>query len=254
MSGKDPERLHARIDHKLAALAPHMPSPPAWLESWSCLDSRATAEDRLWVCQLIRSSGTLPEDAGYFLICWIVEQMEEQNLDWTRDPLQTLNIFEACRASERMFAQLLQQHGESDMAHSFLTDRPLHERRREAGRLFFFDPPDPDVPPDPGWHESFLRLVAGSIVPTRPIGSLDHRLTNENGFWEVQVLLPGDQPWGINIEAMREGFERIDSLGWYGAPAGPDDHPYYWVEGEYLERQIFLRISGGPGPVERSST
>jgi hypothetical protein len=247
MTGHDAERLHERIDPKLATLARDLPSPPGWFESWSCLDRKATLEDRLWVCRLIRDSGTLPDDAGYFLISWIVEQIAEREMDRPWHPLETVNLFESCRTSERLFAQLLQQHGEGEMGHCFVTDRSLHDRRREAGRVFFFDPPEPHVPPDPRWLESFLRLVAGSIVLTHPVGKLDHRLTNESDWRDIQVFLPGDQAWAINVDALQEGFEEVHSLGWYGVPPAANESPYLWLHGEYLKQEVFLRISGRPG-------
>jgi len=107
MTGHDAERLHERIDRKLAALARDLPSPSGWFESWSCLNRKATPEDRLWLCRLIRDSGTLPDDAGYFLISWIVEQMAEQETDQARHPLETINLFEACRTSERLLGRIV---------------------------------------------------------------------------------------------------------------------------------------------------
>jgi hypothetical protein len=143
-----------------------------------------------------------------------------------------------------MFVQLLEQHGESEMAQQFLMERPAHERCREAGRLFFFDPLEPDLPPDPRWLESFLGVVAGSVVLSHPLGKLDHKVTNESGFWEVRVFLPADQPWAIDVMELQRCFAQIDSLGWYGAPPDAGDTPYLWAEGEYLQQKFFLRISG----------
>src|SRR5206468_1634297 len=96
------------------------------------------------------------------------------------------------------------------------------------------------------WLESFLGVVAGSIVLRHPLGKLDHQVTKESGFWEVQVFPPAHQPWAINVEKLQKGFEQIHSLGWYGAPSDAGDSPYLWVEGEYLEQRFVLRMSNRP--------
>ncbi len=77
-----------------------------------------------------------------------------------------LNTFEGVRTAERTIAELLDGHGEAEMAELFRTDREGYERRREAGPLFFFGPDeDEEVEDDPGWLGRLLRAVAASRKP-----------------------------------------------------------------------------------------
>src|SRR5262249_5631721 len=160
---KDAERLHPSIDPKLARLARSSPTPP-WHNAWSRLGPRSTHEERLKVCQVIRDSGCLPEDAGYFLVSWAAEHLAEEEDARRDDPLQTLNTFEGVRASERAFVALLGQLGETSMASLFRANLGEHERRRDAGRLFFFGPLEDEDEEDPDWLEALVQAVAGRVV------------------------------------------------------------------------------------------
>src|SRR5205085_11677491 len=74
MKTTDMERLHPRIDRKLARVARSSPLP-AWHEAWSELGPHSTDEERLRVCRAIREAGALSEDAGYFLVSWAAEKL-----------------------------------------------------------------------------------------------------------------------------------------------------------------------------------
>src|SRR5262249_4274265 len=152
MQRKDAERLHPAIDPKLAQLARSSSATP-WHDAWSRLGPQSTHEERLKVCQAIRDTGTLPEEAGYFLVSWAAENLAEEEHARGVDPLQTLNTFEGVRASERAFAALVERLGEGGIASLFRTNPGEHERRREAGRLFFFGPVEDDEEDDPSWLE-----------------------------------------------------------------------------------------------------
>ena len=146
-----------------------------------------------------------------------------------------------------MFAELSGRHGENEIAHLFQTDRTKHCRRREAGRLFFFEPEVPGLGEplvDPRWLESLLESVARCVIVSRPIDKLDHKCAAGSSLSEVDVLPPTDQPWAINIQELRNAFEEFDEIGWYGAPREAGEGPYFWVEGTYMDRKVFLRILG----------
>jgi hypothetical protein len=233
MSRTEKERLHPLIDRKLAGFA----LPPAWDQ----LRPQSSHEERLKVCQAIRDSGGLPEDAGYFLVCWAAEHLAEDEDSRLDDPLQTLNLFEAMRASERTFLALLERHREGPMAALFRTDPGEHDRR-EAGRLFFFGPVEDENDDDPGWLDQLLRAVTDGLVTRGPVDHLSYRYRPSQVVREVDVCPPAGQGWAVDIERLREAFDKIDGCGWYAAPAEEGDCPYLWVEGEFDGREVFLRV------------
>src|SRR3954453_17295716 len=138
MSTTNPERLHATIDGKLSSIAKSLSGTPTWYEPWLRLGSESTGEEHLLVCRAIRDSGTLPVDVGYFLMSWVVENLSVDVESKLENDLQTMNRRESRRASDRIFADMLEKHEEREMAELFRTDPLGHARRREAGRRFFF--------------------------------------------------------------------------------------------------------------------
>ncbi len=72
---EDDVPLHAAINAKLAEIAAESPSPPSWYEDWSHLGSHATDEERLNVYKLVRDGGSVPSEAGFFLVAWVVDIM-----------------------------------------------------------------------------------------------------------------------------------------------------------------------------------
>jgi hypothetical protein len=241
MSGKEKERLLPAIDRKLAALVRSSEEMPSWHDHWAHLGPQSTAEERFGVCQAIRNSSFLPEDAGFFLVCWAAENIADDSMSSLSNPLDTLNIFESCCAFDRVFIDVLQKHDESTMAEQFQTGRQRHDLRREAGRLFFFKPIRSKTP-DPAWLDGLLRAVAGCLIAARPIGGLAYRYRGEE-FLEIDVL-PVDeerQGWAMDIERLRGWFSRINGCGWYAMPR-EGEMPYFWIEGKYDRRDIFLRL------------
>jgi hypothetical protein len=239
MKAKETERLHPAIDRKLAAAARSSPTPP-WHDAWSRLGPKSTHGERLGACRAVRDAGTLPEDAGYFLVAWAAEKVAEEEDARRADPLRTLNLFEAVRAFERAFADLLERLGEAGMASLFRTDREEHDRRREAGRLYFFGPLEDEEEDDPDWLDGLLRAVAARLVASSPVESLAFRHRQHGGFQEVHVL-PPEPCWAVDVEGLREAFDKIDGCGWHAAPA-EGEVPYLWVEGELDGREVFLRL------------
>jgi hypothetical protein len=243
MKHKESKHLHPAIDRELAAVARSSKATPPWHDAWSRLGLKSTHEERLNVCQAIRDAGTLPEDDGYFLVCWAAEHLAEEEDDARpADPLRTVNTFEAVRASERAFADLLDRQGEAAMAKLFRSDRKEYERRREAGRLSFFGPAEDEEAADPGWLDRLLRAIAARVVASIPVEALACRHSQGCGFHEVHVCPPAGLGWAVDIEGLREAFDDIDGCGWYAAPAGEGDGPYLWIEGEFDGQEVFLRL------------
>ena len=122
MSTTNRERLHPIIDPRLFNIAKSMPVAPPWYEPWLRLGPKSTVEERLLVCQRIRDSGTFPADVGYFLVSLMIEDLTEEAEAELDDGLQTMNRRESRRASDRIFADLLDKHGQREMADRFRTD------------------------------------------------------------------------------------------------------------------------------------
>ena len=111
MSTTNRKRIHPVIDARLSTIAKSMPVAPTWYEPWLRLDPMSTGEERLLVCQTIRDSGTLPTEVGDFLVSLIIEDLTEETASELEDGVQTMNRRESRRASDRIFADLLEKHG-----------------------------------------------------------------------------------------------------------------------------------------------
>jgi len=247
MKSTDTQRLHPRIDRKLARVARSSPVP-AWHGAWSGLGPHSTDEERLRVCRAIREAGALSEDAGYFLVSWAAEKLADDEVTRLSDPLRTLNIFEGGRVFKRILGDLLEGHGEAGMANLFRTNPEEHDRRREAGRLFFFKPDDQGKDDATGWLDGLLRAVAAKVIASKPVAGLAYRYCPDAFVLQLHVCLPAgaDGPaatgWAVDIDSLREAFDKIDGCGWYAVPAEDGERPYFWIEGKFAGREVFLRL------------
>jgi hypothetical protein len=248
MKSAEPEHPYSFIDAKLISILRSSSVTPPWYEAWSRLGPRSSHEDRLKVYQAIRDAGTLSEDISYFPVCWAVEHLTQEEDEKSTDPLQTVNLFEAVRTSERNFELLLELYGEVSMAELVRTDPAEHERRREVGRLYFFGPIEDEEPDDPDWLEHLLRVVANRVIASRPVASLAYRYCRSISFRELHVCPPlgaagpGGTGWALNIEELRESFTEIEYCGWYAAPAEQGESPYFWIEGKFRDHEVLLRV------------
>ena len=123
-----------------------------------------------------------------------------------------------------------------------------HDRRREAGRFFFFGPVDDEEAENPDWLDRLLRAVATRVVASKPVDSLAYHYRPNQFVRELHVCPsagaanfagPG---WAVDLENLREAFDKIDCCGWYAVPADRDESPYLWVEGTFDGHEVFLRL------------
>ena len=264
MSTKNRGRLHVVIDARLSGIATSLPEPPTWNEPWLRLNPESTWEERLLVCKAVRDSGSIPDEAGYFLVSWIIEDLATIVEPERLDRLHLMNRRESRRASDRIFADLLDQHGEQEMAKRFRTDPLGHARRREVGRRFFFRAEGAAPPGDPAWLEQFAEVVSQNLLSDGSTKHLGIQYREDDGYWEISVYpihgegdleeaegsvaSPG---FAWDIEELRSVFDRIDGSGWYAVCPGGTESPYIWIEGEYQDHGVFLRLlPGEPGHVE----
>src|SRR3954452_8161779 len=119
MSIKSRRRIHGVIDATLSAIVSCLREPPPWNEPWLRLGPESTREERLFVCQAVRNSGSIPAEAGYFLVSLIIEDLASIVVSERVDSIAFINRRQGRRASDRSFANLLVQHGEHEMAERF---------------------------------------------------------------------------------------------------------------------------------------
>ena len=281
MNLRDNDPLHAAIDARLAGLVANGPTPPAWAGPWRRLGPESTDEERLAVYRAIRSSGSLPEDAGFYLVSWQVDALAsrhaEQALHHLDDQLEALERAHGLDEGEawepgeappeyaaalrryhdawdEIFAEKLEQYGEADMARLFREDPEEFRRRSEAGRLFFHEPrrPGSEVP---AWLDELVEAVAGCLSADGPMGPLGFRHGEEEGFWELVVyptpveLLGGAHDGAVvapgftlDLEGLRAAFDRVDDFGWDALGLHDADGPHVRVGGEYRGREVWLRV------------
>ncbi len=269
MSTKDRERLHAVLDARLSGIATSLPEPPPWYGPWLRLGPESTWEERLLVCRAVRDSGSLPDEVGYFLVSWIIEDLAIAVEPERVDRLHSLNRRESRRASDRIFADLLEQHGGHEMAERFRTDPPGHARCREVGRRFFFGEEGAEPPGDPTWLEGFVKVVSSGLLTDQSTDPLGIRYREDDGHWEIGVYpirsgadleeaekSAASPSFAWDIEELRSIFDSIDGSGWYAVCPGGAESPYFWIEGVYQEHRVFVRLlTGAPvhdEPGERS--
>src|SRR4051794_18684282 len=205
---------------------------------------------------------------GDFLVSWIIEELAVAVEPERVDRLHSLNRRESRRASDRIFADLLDQYGEHEMAERFRTDPLEHARRREVGRRFFFGAEGAEPPGDPAWLKEFVEVISISLLADRATGHLGIRYREVGGHWEISVY-PTQGGGGLeeaegsaaspgcawDVEELRSVFDRIDGVGWYAVCPGGAESPYVWIEGDYQDHEVFLRLPPGePDHVEPGET
>jgi hypothetical protein len=128
------------------------------------------------------------------------------------------------------------------------------------------------MPEVPEWLDALAGVVADAITAHGVPGRLGLRYREEDGCWDVlvyplpvelvggrhdgEVVSPG---FSVDLEAVRSAFTRVDDLSWQAHPLSEQDQgPCVSVEGEYAERQVWLRVLAyapdDEGPGERFDT
>jgi hypothetical protein len=161
------------------------------------------------------------------------------------------------QAWDELFAAQLEEHGESEIAALFQTDPEEFDRRSEVGRRFFHEheTTSGDKPHVPDWLNDLFDIIAAALLPESLIGPLGFRWRSDEDFWEIDaypapvelvggaddgaVVTPG---FSLDLEQLRNAFERVDELGWnaFGWPDG--DGPFISIEGDYRGHDVYLRV------------
>ena len=67
----DNHPLYATIDANLGEAAGTSSPPPPWYEAWASLGPQSSNKERLAVYRAVRAAGSVPAEAGFFLVAWI---------------------------------------------------------------------------------------------------------------------------------------------------------------------------------------
>jgi hypothetical protein len=279
-SGGNDDPLRAAVDRRLLQLAGAQPTPPQWFRAWYHLGPASPDEERLSVYQAIRAAGSLPEEAGFFLVSWMAdaltlaqaeEMLEEQHAQLEavrqRHGLGPGEVFAPSTAPpdyleaelklqqgwDELFAATLEACGEADMARLFRRDRARFERIGEAGREYF-EAGTPEFDPDePAWLGHLREHVAECIETDQPIGSPELHYSKTETHWEILLYPMAADPsigFQLDIEKLRGAFETVAGAGWDNR--GPNDAggSSFFIRGVFRGNEVFLRVLAGVPPKE----
>jgi hypothetical protein len=278
--------LHASINTKLTEIAAASPTPPPWYDAWSQLGPAATDRERLAVYRAVRDAGSVPNEAGFFLVAWILDVLTderaeeglrefEERLEQVRqkygleeetsvNPDETPPEYrEAMQrthdAWDALYATTLEEFGEHDMARLFREDEAAFDARYEAGRQFFHGPDDEDDEPNDAWLDDLLEAVSACVEADAPMGPMGLRYGVEEDFWDISVyptpveLVGGAHDGAVvipgfrlDLESFRSLFEEVKDFGWNALGFTDPEGPYVYIEGIYGSREVFVQVLAAP--------
>lgn len=271
-----------RFDAKLRELAAQSPQHGGWIEAIESLPPAASDERRLAAYQAVRNAGCLPDDAGLFLVAYMVEQIASRAADarlrkverrmeqlerkhglregeyWNEGegPAE----YEAARKRQQQiwddaFRDNLVAHGEPEIAELFSRDLPSYTAKFNAGRMYFSGmtfsaPGELEV-----WVDELMQAVSGCIRVDEPIGPLACRYLAEDGVIDV-LLYPTpveivggaddgeivDPDFDLDLIRLRELFSSVADIGWSALGLDDEGGPHIWVEGAFRGQDVFLQV------------
>jgi hypothetical protein len=156
--------FYVAINIRLAQVVETSAVLPEWYDAWKRIGSRSTDEQRLAVYQAVHSAGSIPQDAGFYLIAWQIDAIAspaaetklsglDEQLDTIRQahglddleewpgspPPEYADLLDQYHAAWcELYLESLEQHGETEIAALFRTNRDEYQRRSAAGRVWFY--------------------------------------------------------------------------------------------------------------------
>lgn len=274
--------LHAGINAKLAEIAEGAPTLPPWYEAWSLLGPKSTDRERLDVYQAVRAAGSVPTEAGFFLIAWMLDMLTDQRADeGLRDTEERLAAIrqeygleqdapadtddapaeyrEAMQQShdawDALYVATLEEHDEHDIARLFQEDHDQFDQLYEAGRQFFHGPEDDDDTEEEEWMDEFLDVVSTCVEADSPMGPMGLRYREEDGFYEVWIyptpveLVGGADDgevvlpgFSLDLDKLRAAFDSVADFAWNTLGINDPHGPHVNVEGIYQGREVYLQV------------
>jgi hypothetical protein len=272
MASDDTDELRPAIDARLLRAAARAPRPPAWFKAWYRLRAGADDEDRLAVYQAVRDAGSLPPEATFFLISWVVDAITladaEELLAEQQDRLAAIKAKHGLEVDEdwpegeppeeyeqaqreffdawdELYAEQLEAHGEPDMARTFREDHDQFQRLGEAGRQYFAQAPDADT--DTSWLEALRADVAACLTADAELGRLEMLYDEAEGAWQITMyptapdldIMPD---FDLDVERLRAAFGTVSDCTWH--VPGDDDPlgPALQIKGSYRNHRTLLTV------------
>ena len=282
MSAPDDDLPDSKIDATLRAVATAITPPPPWYDAWVTLSPASSDEERLAVYQAIRHSGTLPDEASFFLVSTLIDNIATRDAtDALHDYEERLKVIEKqyrlgdggiwpsgaapagydelrqqyYRAWGEVFARKLEQCGERAMARLFRDDEPRFNQLTDAGREYFFGPKSNAQNVPEVWLHGLVEAVAGCMMADSPTGPLGYRYGEDDGLWQIDlyptpVELVGGAADGevvapgfsLDIEELLGLFDRIDAMAWQSLGFPGGEGPHVSVEGVYEGHEVFVQV------------
>jgi hypothetical protein len=279
---RDSESPYTALEAKLQEAAEGLPMPPPWYEALLRLGPHSSDQERLAVYQAVRRAGTLPDEASFFLVSYLIDQMTAEEVGETlrdyEDRMEAIRtqyrlsdggIWPAKGAPEEydklreeyyaawdeLFAERLTQLGEPEMAELLRADRKRFEALSDAGRAYFFGL---DLPEDASvsvWLNRMVDTVTECMTADAPMGPMGYRYKEEDGRWEVDVYSTSVELIGgpvdgarvaagftVDVDRLRGAFDRIDGLFGHSQGFSEDEGPRLVIEGVYEGREVFLHV------------
>jgi len=279
---QDDHPLYAAINAKLGEVAAASPTPPAWYEAWARLGPQSTKEERLAVYQAVRATGSVPAEASFFLVAWILDLLTvdraeeglreaEERLDVIRQkygldkeasadendvPAEYREAMQQCHdAWNGLYTTTLEEFGEHDMARLCRENAEEFDQRYEGGRQFFHGPGNDDETEEDDWLNLLDDAVSSCVEADSPMGPLGLRYWEEEGFWDIWVYptpveLVGGAHDGtvvvpgfqLDLEQLRQEFDSITEFGWNSLGLNWPEGPHVYVEGVFQGREVYLQV------------
>jgi hypothetical protein len=279
---KDDHPFYAAVNAKLANIAAACSPRPVWYESWARLGPQSSKQERLAVYRAVRAAGSVPAEAGFFLVAWAfdlltedraaeglreVEQcLEEVRRKYGLDtdasaeaddmPAEYRQAMQRCHdVWEALYASILEEFGEHDLAQLFRDNPEEFERQYESGRQFFHGPGGDDESDDAVWLDLLQNSVSSCIEADSAMGPLGLRYREEEGFWEVwiyptpvevvggaddgEVLMPG---FWLDLEQFRQEFDAVVAFGWNSLGLSWPEGPHVSIEAVFRGREVYLQV------------
>lgn len=273
-----------KIDALLRQVAEELPRRPDWYKAVKRLKKSSPLEDRVAAYQAVRDDGCLPEDAGFFLVSFVVDNLttpkaeratrhlkermdrlvEEHGLGnrGEREPSEADAEYDALEEQnlaiwDRCFAEQLAAHGEEYMADLFRRYNDEFSHRQEAGRRFFFGPLDSGGAELRATVQELFDEVRQCVHSSSPMGPLACRWHNDYGFLDVQVfptpmeLVGGPHDGAVvnpdvdfDLLQIQGVFDSLLAVTW-NIESDEREYQYLCIQGQYRGRDVWLTIFAG---------
>jgi hypothetical protein len=274
--------LYREVNAVLRTIVTRSRALPPWFKAWLRLGSQSTEEERLAVYQAVRAAGSVPAEAGFFLVAWMLTILTHKQAEKELGPSEAeiefirkrfgldeevpdahddlpAEYFEAMQQVHeswgRLYLETIHAHGESDLGHLFAEDRKRFEKQFEIGRRFFHGSESEDADEDDDWLDRLHGAVSSCVVAHGPMGHLRLNYRKQAGHWEVKVyptaveLMGGAQDgevvtpsFQLDLEQLRGMFESVAALVSNTLGGDCPEGPNVSIQGVFGGREVCMQL------------